>query len=216
MQLNKAFFFGIVLFLTSIAQAEKIAAGVFKSDSGVGEMLTTIDKPCDPALGNATLITSGKQVMACWVAEGDKIKVNWLDGSTSKLFDAANMVPLGDITTTPIKPATSAAPTPVASVPRKTHLTCEADGWTVELDVERNSTGELQRFLVDGDAVMTTEKPTLINFSYDGVSFALNTVTAGFTYEPAGMQNYIRRKLLGNGKAKGTGTCRINELVKKF
>ena len=214
MHINKTLILSIAL-MACAAQAEKIAAGVYKSDSGVGELLTTIDKPCDPTSGNATLITSGKHVMGCWVAEGDKIKVTWLDGSTSKLFDAANMVALGDIATAP-KPATTSIPAPIPSVPRKTHLTCDADGWTIELDVERNATGDLQRFLVDGDAVMTTEKPTLIAFSYDGVSFALNTVTAGFTYEPAGVQNYIRKKLLGNGKAKGTGTCRINELVRKF
>ena len=215
MHFNRSLILSLAL-LSCVAQAEKIAAGTYRSDSGVGELLTTIEKPCDPASGNATLITSGKHVMGCWVAEGDKIKVTWLDGSTSKLFDAANMVALGDIAMTPVKPAITAAPAPAASVPRKTHLTCEADGWTIELDVERNATGDLQRFLVDGDAVMTTEKPTLIAFSYDGVSFALNTVTAGFTYEPAGVQNYIRKKLLGNGKAKGTGTCRINELIRKF
>ena len=82
--------------LVCVAQAEKIAAGVYKSDAG-GELLTTIEKTCDPASGNATLITAGKQVMACWVAEGDKIKVTWLDGSTSKLFDASNMVAIATI-----------------------------------------------------------------------------------------------------------------------
>ena len=213
MLFNKTLILSMAL-IACAAQAEKIAAGVYKSPFG-GELLTTIEKPCDPASGNATLITAGKQVMGCWVAEGDKIKVTWLDGSTSKLFDASNMVALGDIATVP-KPPTTSAPAPTPSVPRKTHLTCDADGWTIELDVERNTTGDLQRFLVDGDAVMTTEKPTLITFSFDGVSFALNTVTAGFTYEPAGVQNYIRKKLLGNGKAKGTGTCRISELVRKF
>ena len=196
-----------VLLISSLANAEKIAAGVFKTPIG-GELLTTIEKPCDPASGNATLITVGKQVMACWVTEGDKIKVTWLDGSTSKLFDSSNMVALGDIPVTP-KPAAA------QSKAKKTHLTCDADGWSMEVDVERGETGDLQRFLVGGDTVMANEKSMFITFSYDGLSFALNTVNAGFTYEPAGVQNFIRKNLTG-GKTKGAGTCRINELVKKF
>jgi hypothetical protein len=206
MKFNKTFILGIAL-LACAAQAEKIAAGVYKSDAG-GELLTTIDKPCDPASGNATLITAGKQVMACWVAEGDKIKVTWLDGSTSKMFDAVNMVALGDIPVAP-KPASA------QSKAKKTHLTCDADGWSMEVDVERGEAGDLQRFLVGGDTVMANEKSMFISFSYDGLSFALNTVNAGFTYEPAGVQNFIRKNLTG-GKTKGAGTCRINELVKKF
>ena len=208
MKFNKIFILSMSL-LVCVAQAEKIAAGVYKSDAG-GELLTTIDKPCDPASGNATLITAGKQVMACWIAEGDKIKVTWLDGSTSKMFDAANMVALGDIQVAP-KPA----PVTAQSKAKKTHLTCEADGWSMEVDVERNEAGDLQRFMVGGDLVMANEKSMFITFSYDGLSFALNTVNAGFTYEPAGVQNFIRKNLTG-GKTKGAGTCRINELVRKF
>ena len=195
--------------LVCVAQAEKIAAGVYKSDAG-GELLTTIEKTCDPASGNATLITAGKQVMACWVAEGDKIKVTWLDGSTSKLFDASTMVALGDVSTAP-KPV----PVTSQSKAKKTHLTCDADGWTMEVDVERNEIGDLQRFLVGGDLVMANEKSMFITFTYDGLAFSLNTVNAGFTYEPAGVQNFIRKNLTG-GKTKGAGTCRINELVRKF
>jgi hypothetical protein len=208
MKFNKTLILSMTL-IACAAQAEKIAAGVFKSDAG-GELLTTIEKPCDPASGNATLITSGKHVMGCWVAEGDKIKVTWLDGSASKMFDAANMVALGDIPVAP-KPA----PVNAQSKAKKTHLTCEADGWSMEVDVERNETGDLQRFVVGGDLVMANEKSMFITFSYDGLSFALNTVNAGFTYEPAGVQNFIRKNLTG-GKTKGAGTCRINELVKKF
>lgn len=206
MTFNKTFILGMAL-VACAAQAEKIAAGVYKSDAG-GELLTTIEKPCDPASGNATLITTGKHVMGCWVAEGDKIKVTWLDGSTSKLFDSSNMVALGDI---PVAPKPAAA----QSKAKKTHLTCDADGWSMEVDVERGETGDLQRFLVGGDTVMANEKSMFITFSYDGLSFALNTVNAGFTYEPAGVQNFIRKNLTG-GKTKGAGTCRINELVKKF
>jgi hypothetical protein len=208
MKFNKTFILGMALVACS-AQAEKIAAGVYKSDAG-GELLTTIEKPCDPASGNSTLITAGKHVMGCWVAEGDKIKVTWLDGSTSKMFDAANMVALGDIPVAP-KPA----PATAQSKAKKTHLTCEADGWSMEVDVERNEIGDLQRFVVGGDLVMANEKSMFITFSYDGLSFAINTVNAGFTYEPAGVQNFIRKNLTG-GKTKGAGTCRINELVKKF
>lgn len=208
MKFNKTLILSFAL-IACAAQAEKIAAGVYKSDAG-GELLTTIDKPCDLTSGNATLITAGKQVMGCWVAEGEKIKFTWLDGSTSKLFDSSNMVALGDI---PVAP--KHAPATTQSKAKKTHLTCEADGWSMEVDVERNETGDLQRFLVGGDLVMANEKSMFITFSYDGLSFALNTVNAGFTYEPAGVQNFIRKNLTG-GKTKGAGTCRINELVKKF
>ena len=207
MLIYKNFLLLFVLLVSTLANAERVAAGVYKSALG-GELLTTLDKPCDLASGNATLITAGKQVMGCWVPEGDKIKFTWLDGSTSKLFDSSNMVALGDIPITP-KPATA------QSKAKKTHLTCEADGWSMEVDVERNETGDLQRFLVGGDLVMANEKSMFISFSYDGLSFALNTVSAGFTYEPAGVQNFIRKNLTG-GKTKGVGTCRINELVKKF
>jgi hypothetical protein len=209
MLIFKNFLLLFVLLVSTLANAERVAAGVYKSALG-GELLTTIDKPCDLASGNATLITAGKQVMGCWVAEGDKIKFTWLDGSTSKLFDSSNMVALGDIPITP-KPT----PATAQSKAKKTHLTCEADGWSMEVDVERNETGDLQRFLVGGDLVMANEKSMFITFSYDGLSFALNTVSAGFTYEPAGVQNFIRKNLTG-GKTKGVGTCRINELVKKF
>ena len=209
MLIYKNFLLLFVLLISTLANAERVAAGVYKSALG-GELLTTIDKPCDLASGNANLITAGKQVMGCWVAEGDKIKFTWLDGSTSKLFDSSNMVALGDIPITP-KPT----PATAQSKAKKTHLTCEADGWSMEVDVERNETGDLQRFLVGGDLVMANEKSMFITFSYDGLSFALNTVNAGFTYEPAGVQNFIRKNLTG-GKTKGAGTCRINELVKKF
>ena len=208
MKFNKVCVLSMAL-ITCAVQAEKIAAGVYKSDAG-GELLTTIEKPCDPSSGNATLITAGKRVMGCWVPEGDKIKVIWLDGSTSKLFDSSNMVALGDIPVAP-KPA----PATAQSKAKKTHLTCDADGWSMEVDVERGEAGDLQRFLVGGDTVMANEKSMFISFSYDGLSFALNTVNAGFTYEPAGVQNFIRKNLTG-GKTKGAGTCRINELVKKF
>ena len=209
MLIYKNFLLLFVLLVSTLANAERVAAGVYKSALG-GELLTTIDKPCDLASGNANLITAGKQVMGCWVAEGDKIKFTWLDGSTSKIFDSSNMVALGDIPITP-KPT----PATAQSKAKKTHLTCEADGWSMEVDVERNETGDLQRFLVGGDLVMANEKSMFITFSYDGLSFALNTVNAGFTYEPAGVQNFIRKNLTG-GKTKGAGTCRINELVKKF
>ena len=203
------FIFIFFLFVTFSANAEKIAAGLYKSDTG-GELITTIEKPCDPNSGNATLISAGKHVVACWVAEGDKIKVTWLDGSTSKLFDSSNMVSLGDIPVIP-KPATVVA----QSKAKRTHLTCDADGWSMEVDVDRGETGDLQRFLVGGDTVMANEKSMFISFSYDGLSFALNTVNAGFTYEPAGVQNFIRKNLTG-GKTKGAGTCRVNEMIKKF
>jgi len=74
--------------------------------------------------------------MGCWGAESDKIKVTWLDGSTSKLFDSSNMVALGDIQVAP-KPASA------QSKAKKTHLTCDADGWSMEVDVERGETGDL-------------------------------------------------------------------------
>jgi hypothetical protein len=112
--------------------------------------------------------------------------------------------------------ADNLAATKVNGSPKKTHLTCEADGWQLELDVERFDTGDLQRILAAGDAVSAAEKSTQITFSYDGLAFSLNTITGNFTYETSGVQSYIRKNLLGSGKSKGTGTCRVNELVKKF
>ena len=120
------------------------------------------------------------------------------------------MVALGDVSTA-LKPV----PVSSQSKTKKTHLTCDADGWSMEVDVERNEVGDLQRFVVGGDSVMANEKSMFITFSYDGLAFSLNTVNAGFTYEPAGVQNFIRKNLTG-GKTKGAGTCRINELVRKF
>lgn len=200
-------YFSILIFCFC-SRAEKISVGIFKSPLGA-EMLTIVDKACDPMLGNATLITVGKQVSACWVAEGDKIKVIWLDGSTSKIFDGLSMVALGDISTS-VK-----TPPPLSQTKaKKVHLTCDADGWSMEVDVERNENGELQRFLIGGDAVVANEKSMFISFTYDGLTVSLNTVNAAFTYEPAGVQNYIRR--LTGAKTRGSGTCRINELVKKF
>ena len=128
------------------------------------------------------------------------------------LFDQANMVALGDIA---ITPRPSATPAPTQPKAKKTHLTCDADGWSMEVDVERNEAGDLQRFVVGGDLVMANEKSMYITFAYDGLAFSINTVSAGFTYEPAGVQNFIRKNLTG-GKTKGAGNCRINELVKKF
>ena len=118
MKFHKPMVLSLAIFVCT-AHAEKISAGVYKSENG-GELLTTIEKPCDSTSGNATLITAGKSVMACWVVDGDKIKVTWLDGSTSKLFDPANMVALGDIAVTP-RP--SATPTPTQPKAKKTHLT---------------------------------------------------------------------------------------------
>ena len=70
MHIFKFFLLLLSLLISTLANAERVAAGVFKSDAG-GELLTTIEKPCDPASGNATLITAGKHVMGCWIAEGD-------------------------------------------------------------------------------------------------------------------------------------------------
>ena len=51
MKFNKTLVLSIALSAFAV-HAEKIAAGVFKTPFG-GELLTTIDKPCDPASGNA-------------------------------------------------------------------------------------------------------------------------------------------------------------------
>jgi hypothetical protein len=198
----------LLLFFSCYLRAEKISVGIFKSPLGA-ELLTITDKPCEPALGNAMLITAGKQITACWVADGDRIKVTWLDGSTSKMFDGLSMVALGDIASIN-KPLSATSQTKA----KKVHLTCDADGWSMEVDVERNENGELQRFLIGGDSVIASEKSMFISFTYDGLTITLNTVNASFNYEPAGVQNYIRR--LTGGKTRGSGTCRINELVKKF
>jgi hypothetical protein len=51
------------------------------------------------------------------------------------------MVALGDIPVAP-KPA----PVTSQSKAKKTHLTCDADGWSMEVDVERGGTGDFSAF----------------------------------------------------------------------
>lgn len=188
------------------ANAQKQYAGVFKADSGFGELVTTFDKSCDKPDGNASVVTGSKRYLGCWIKVGDEVKFDALDGSFSKSYAGSNIHLVAD----------NLAVTKVNGSPKKTHLTCEADGWQLELDVERFDNGDLQRILAAGDAVSAVEKSTQITFSYDGLAFSLNTITGNFTYETSGVQSYIRKNLLGSGKSKGTGNCRVNELVKKF
>jgi hypothetical protein len=188
------------------ANAQKQYAGVFKADSGFGELVTTFDKSCDKPDGNASVVTGSKRYLGCWIKVGDEVKFDALDGSFSKSYAGSSIHLVAD----------NLAVTKVNGSPKKTHLTCEADGWQLELDVERYDNGDLQRILAAGDAVSAAEKSTQITFSYDGLAFSLNTITGNFTYETSGVQSYIRKNLLGSGKSKGTGTCRVNELVKKF
>ena len=198
----------ILLALTCIglqANAQKQYAGVFKADAGYGELVTTLDRSCLKPDGNASVVTGSKQYVGCWIKVGDEVKFDALDGSFSKSYAGSNIHLVAD----------NLAATKVNGGP-KTHLTCEADGWQLEMDVERFDNGDLQRILAAGDAVSAVEKSTQITFSYDGLAFSLNTITGNFTYETSGVQSYIRKNLLGSGKSKGTGNCRVNELVKKF
>jgi hypothetical protein len=188
------------------AQAQKQFVGVFKADIGYSELLTTVEKPCDKPEGNATLLSGAKRLAGCWVKVADEIKFDALDGSFAKSYLASNVHLVTD------SPISAMA----VNKPKKTHLTCESDGWQLELDVERASTGDLQRIVAAGDSVLAIEKSTQITFTYDGLAFSLNTITGNFTYETSGVQSYIRKNLMGSGKIKGTGTCRVNELVKKF
>jgi hypothetical protein len=188
------------------AQAQKQFAGVFKADIGFSELLTTVEKPCDKPEGNATVLSGTKRQAGCWSKVGDDIKFEALDGSFSKSYAAANVFLVSDGVSAPKAEAK----------PKKTHLTCEADGWQLELDVERADSGDLQRIVAAGDSVLAAEKSTQITFTYDGLAFSLNTITGNFTYETSGVQSYIRKNLMGSGKSKGTGACRVNELVKKF
>jgi hypothetical protein len=199
----------ILLALTCMglqASAQKQYAGVFKADAGYGELVTTLDRSCNKPDGNASVVTGSKQYVGCWIKVGDEVKFDAMDGSFTKSYAGSNIHLVAD----------NLAATKVNGSPKKTHLTCEADGWQLELDVERFDTGDLQRILAAGDAVSAAEKSTQITFSYDGLAFSLNTITGNFTYETSGVQSYIRKNLLGSGKSKGTGTCRVNELVKKF
>ena len=199
----------ILLALTCIglqANAQKQYAGVFKADAGYGELVTTFDKSCNKPDGNASVVTGSKRYLGCWIKVGDEVKFDALDGSFSKSYAGSNIHLVAD----------NLAVAKVNGSPKKTHLTCEADGWQLEMDVERYDNGDLQRILAAGDAVSAVEKSTQITFSYDGLAFSLNTITGNFTYETSGVQSYIRKNLLGSGKSKGTGNCHVNELVKKF
>jgi hypothetical protein len=189
------------------AHAQKHFAGVFKADVGYGELVTTLEKPCDKPEGNATVLTGNKRQVGCWSKAGDDIKFEALDGSFTKTYAGSNMFLVAENLLDPAK---------VQAKPKKTHLTCEADGWQLELDVERYDNGDLQRIVAAGDAVLAAEKSTQITFTYDGLAFSLNTITGNFSYETSGVQSYIRKNLMGSGKSKGTGACRVNELVKKF
>ena len=189
------------------AHAQKLFAGVFKADVGFSELVTTVEKPCDKVEGNAVVLSGAKRVPGCWTKAGEDIKFEALDGSLTKSYAASNMFLVAENLAAASKNVTN---------PRKTHLTCEADGWQLELDVERTESGDLQRIVAAGDAVLASEKSTQITFTYDGLTLNLNTVNGTFAYETSGVQSYIRKNLLGNGKSKGTGTCRVNELVKKF
>jgi hypothetical protein len=186
--------------------AQKQFAGVYKADAGFSELVSTFEKNCDKVEGNASVLSGGKRLLGCWSKVSDEIKFDSLDGSFTKNYAASNLFLVSE-NLEALKPV---------SKPKKTHLTCEADGWQLELDVERTDNGDLQRILAAGDTVLATEKSTQITFAYDGLAFSLNTITGNFAYETAGVQSYIRKNLLGSGKSKGAGTCRVNELVKKF
>ena len=197
----------ILLFIFTFclsANAQKMFAGVFKGASG-NELVTTTDKACAKPEGN-TVITSGTKRMAgCWTADGAQIKVELFEGAT-RAYPMAEMLLVAE----------NLASDKPASKPNKTHLTCAADAWSLEVDIERNEAGELKRFIVEGDEVLANERSTQITYTYDGLSFKLSSVTAGFTYEPSGVTNYIRKTIKKMGKPSGTGECKITEIVKKF
>lgn len=205
--MRKFFLLVALTVMASQAHSQKQFAGVFKAESGLSELVTTFEKPCDKTEGNANVISGNKQRAGCWVKVGDDIKFDSLDGTFSKTYASANIHWVAENLVAPVK---------VAAGPKKSHLTCEADGWQLEMDVERNENGDLTRLLVAGDSVLASEKSTQIAFSYDGLAFNLNTITGKFTYETSGVQSYIRKNLMGTGKSKGTGACHVNELVKKF
>ena len=187
------------------AHAQKMFAGVFKSAAGFNELVTTTDKACAKPEGNAVLTSGTKRQAGCWTADGTQIKVELFDGGT-KSYPMAEMLLVGE----------GIASGQPGAKPSKTHLTCAADGWSTEIDVERGDTGELKRFMVAGEEVMANERSTQILFSFDGLSFKLSTVTAAFTYEPSGIANYIRKTLKTMGKSSGNGECKVTEIVKKF
>jgi hypothetical protein len=188
------------------AHAQKQFAGVFKADSGFSELVVTLEKPCDKVEGNASVLSGSKRQLGCWSKAGEDVKFEALDGSLTKTYASSNLLLVAE----------NVSVAKAEAKPKKTHLTCEADGWQLELDVERSDSGELQRIVAAGDSVLATEKSTQITFTYDGLAFNLNTITGNFAFETSGVQSYIRKNLLGGGKSKGTGTCRVNELIKKF
>jgi hypothetical protein len=84
-----------------------------------------------------------------------------------------------------------------------------------QVDIERDEIGKLKRVIIEGDDVFAIEKYTKIEFTFDGYDFIINSVNGTFTYESSGVSSYLI-KLLAKTKSKGSGECKISELIKKF
>jgi len=199
------------LWIPMVSFSEPLTVGVYKAESG-NSLLMMFARACSKTDANAYLIAGGKQIPGCHSSVGDKVQFDFQDGTTSRVFDAAQLVVLGEVPD--LKIANASAVTP--NKPKSSHLLCEADDSKMELDVERNPQGELVNVSVAGTPVFAREVGTQLLFSHDGYKFSLSTISGNFQYETDGVQNYVRKSLFGKGGSKGTGSCKLVEVAKKF
>jgi hypothetical protein len=191
------------------AGAEKIYAGAFKSALASSELLVVADRPCSSANINATLFSEGKKTLGCAISDAGQIKFQAVGSDAITSYSSAEMLLVID-TPSADMPQKSSGPT------NNTHLSCVSDDWSFQMDVERASSGELRKVLIEGDSVLFTEKVAQITFSYEGFDLTLNSTNGAFTYEVSGIQSFVTNKLKGSRKSKGTGTCKVSELKKIF
>ena len=210
LKLSKRIFLCLfTLVLVFKASAEKMSAALIKNPSASNELITTIDVECQKPKGNATYTSGNKKNEACWTRDGDQVKIELLDGSGIKTFPATEFYLIAEI------PATSSNSPAQSNKGLNNHLSCSADGMNTQVDIERDEIGKLKRVIVEGDDVFAIEKYTKIEFTFDGYDFIINSVNGTFTYESSGVSSYLI-KLLAKTKSKGSGECKISELIKKF
>lgn len=208
--MNKKFFLCLItLFLVFKASAEKMSAAIIKNSTASNELITTVDVECQKPKGNATYTSGSKKTEACWTRDGDQVKIELLDGSGVKTFPAAEFYLIAETS------ATSSNSPAQSNKALKNHLTCSADGMNTQVDIERDESGKLKRVIIEGDDVFPVEKYTKIEFTFDGYDFIINSVNGTFTYESSGVSSYLK-KMLAKTKSKGSGDCKISELIKKF
>ena len=197
------------LFLGGGAHASKVYIALLPTCTPIHAVVTVMEKPCSASEGNALYMVGKSASMGCWKLDGRQVRIEWQPGSTAPTVFELELFKLvsddGDSST--------AAASKQGKV---THLTCVADAWVGDLIVQRDEAGILRKLTVSGEDVSFSEKGTSINFSFQGKNISLSTSTGVFNYETSGFQSYLNNRFLGGGNAKGTGSCRLGEAVKKF